>query len=147
MHRRVNPYLVALMVALATITSFGQTAQPPAYPQIIVRVNLTGQTNEIPTTQMFTPDKDGLFRICGAMVITAASNQPGSWLMSFTFVSDGGSETESIFGQNSQVVGGGGGDCIPFRSNARIPVTYFVQSNGNPQGSVYELFFVVERLE
>lgn len=148
MRKNLFIYATALWLGLHG-TGFGQTATPPN-PQIVARVNLTGQTNPIPTTTIFTPPVDGLFRISGVMVTTVANgDSSGTWGLGVNWSPDPGPQTLCcVIGTNTRFVGGGGSvETITIRSDAGIPVTYFVQSTGNTQGTTYEVFFTVERLE
>lgn len=82
------------------------------------------------------------------MVVTAPSDQAGTWTTAVGFAPDSGATTQDWLGVNSAVPGGGvSPNTLTVRSNANNPLTYSVKSEDNAQGSVYELFFTVERLE
>lgn len=140
-------YFVALAVVLSG-TILGQTSTASS-PKIVARINLTGQTNPISTTTIFIPETDGLFRFSGVMVVTVPSNQAGTWTTTIGFAPDSGATIQQWLGANSAVIGGGVSlNDLTVRSNAGNPLTYSVTATaGMPQGSTYELFFTVERLE
>jgi hypothetical protein len=148
--RRATICVLGVVLASWAI-SFGQDSKETSvsYPKIVARVNLTGQTKPIATTTLFAPKKDGLFRFSGVMVVTVPSNQAGTWTTTIGFAPDSGASTQDWLGANSAAVGGGADpSALTVRSNAGIALTYSVTaSQGNPQGSTYELFFTVERLE
>jgi len=147
MRKNLVVFLTTLWLGLCG-TGFAQTAT--SNPQIIARVNLTGQTNPIPATTIFIPAADGLFRISGVMVITVANgDSTGDWGLGVNWSPDPGPQTLCcVIGANTRFVGGGVSvSTITIRTDAGIPVSYFVQSTGNTRGTTYELFFTVERLE
>lgn len=144
---RTIAMLTAVMAILASADSASAQAVPVA-PQIVARIHLTGQTGPIPVTAIFTPVTDGLFRLSGVFVITTASNQAGNWSTSIGYTADSGSGyVQWIEVASERVNGGFSESTLTVRDNAGNPLTYLVFSTGNPQGSTYELFFTVERLE
>ena len=150
---------IICLLAVTLASSAGQDLQDlknrtglVGSPQIVARVNLTGQTNSIPTTTFFTPKSDGLFRLSGVMVTTLASNQlTGTWETTIGFTPDSGATTQPWVSTNTAVITGGVNEStLTVRSNAGNPLTYSVSvgaNSGDPQGSTYELFLVLERLE
>ena len=87
--------------------------------------------------------------ISGVMVTTVANaDSSGTWGLGVNWSPDPGPQTLCcVIGTNTRFVGGGGSvETITIRSDAGIPVTYFVQSTGNTKGTTYEVFFTVERL-
>ena len=139
---------LATMLLLLSLCSYAQTVGP-VMPQIIARVNLTGQTNPIATTKLVNPTKDGLYRVSAVIVITTANNPPGGlWYVYLGFAPDTGPTTQGVFAANSSQIGGGlNSYSYTIRSNAGHPITYAVADNGGAQGSTYELFLILERLE
>jgi hypothetical protein len=142
-----NVFVIAALIALFQLNGYSQNVGGPITPQIVARVNITGQTGEIPTTILLTPAKDGTYRISAVMIVTTANNPPGGlWYLKLGFSSDAGPITFPVLGVNSSQIGPSAGEDFPFRSNAGYPITYSVIDTGGAQGSTYELFLVIERL-
>lgn len=124
-------------------------------PRVVARVALPNQSAPIAATPIFTPKYDGLFRISIYMTTTKAVASNNEWVFELGWTDEAGPEIENslIFLSSAQVSPGacglpaGGFACGPvvaFQAKAGQPVTYTVE--GNSDGSVYALFFVVERL-
>jgi hypothetical protein len=140
--------MVCLLVALLGWTSsFGNES---SYPRIVAKVHLRGQTAPIPRTTIWTPKESGLFRFSGVMVVTVPSNQAGSWCTTIDFTPRRKKASSQQWDcVNSQVAGFGvSSSALAVWDIAGAPLTYQVSvGSGNPQGSTYELFFTVERLQ
>jgi hypothetical protein len=138
----------------------------PAAAAIVAQVSVTGQTAAIPTTTLFTPASNGLYRISSYGVVTVPNGTFGQWDVQLNWTDDSGSELCSNY-QPCQLMemwsdpvethfGGAMGNQGSFVPNtttvvqvkAGVPVTYSVvaDSNGNPTGSTYELYITVEQL-
>jgi hypothetical protein len=88
-----------LLLLLLAASCFGQRAISinhggnPAlpYPRVVATVALTDQTAEIPTTTLFTPQSDGLYRISSYGVVTAPNSGPnGLWEVQLNWTDDSG---------------------------------------------------------
>jgi hypothetical protein len=150
------------MLAAFVFPSGGKRADasPPSQssPLIVAKVNLTGQTTVIPSTTLFTPKVNGLFRISVYMTMTAQGNDGGAWDFSLNWADDAGAEALTpmlelndqsappfAYGyEPSQNFEG----TFAFRANAGTPVTYTVNNFNFGRGDgTYEVFVTVERLE
>jgi hypothetical protein len=150
-----------LVLLAASASCFGQSSVP-LYPRVVAKVSLTGQTAAIPTTTIFTPKANGLYRISayGAMT-TPVSENAASWSVSFGWTDDAGAEgpvdlmviqdwaaPPLAFGFCSFAPSGGftsPGCLLVVRDVAGQPLTYSVGTYNNP-GGTYELFITVEQL-
>ena len=155
--------MLCLLVLLlgAGLNAFGQgaekknSAQPPL-PKVIHTVTLTGQTNNIPQTTIFTPKSSGLVRISLYMTVTIPSSQFGCAGVAMTWTDDGGpqetfpvntlSQNTACFQFLETDVGpfGAASTTLAIRADAGTPVTYEVSNV--PSGTTYELYITVEQL-
>jgi hypothetical protein len=159
-----------LLLVLLAASCFGQNAAriPVSYPRVVAKVALTGRTAPIPTTTLFTPAKDGLYRISSYGVVTVDISTFGQWDVLLNWVDDSGPElcggsngaqpcalmymwTDSPLHYGAGI--GGYSYAAPntttvVQAKAGVPVTYSVvaDANGSPTGSTYELFITVEQL-
>src|SRR3954447_15093838 len=89
----------ALLVLVACCFLAGRSAGSadslPATPQIVRRVALTNQNAPIPTTTLFTPSHNGLYRI--SMYLTGTSGDAG-WGGYLTWSDDAGLEDTTARG-------------------------------------------------
>jgi hypothetical protein len=138
----------------------------PASPATVAQVALKGQTGPIASTTLFTPQRDGLYRISSYGMVTVPNSTFGQWDVQLNWTDDSGSELCSNYQACALMqmwsdpvethFGGGTGNQGSFVPNtttvvqvkAGVPVTYSVvaDANGNPTGSTYELFITVEQL-
>jgi len=140
-----NSLLFAALVLLLQVCSHAQNVGVGT-PQIVARVNLAGQTVPISPTTLFVPAKDGTYRISAIMVITTANNPAGFWTVNLGLSPDTGPATFPLLPVNTSQLGLASAPDIPFRSDAGQPITYSVVDSGGAQGSIYELFLVLELL-
>src|SRR5215467_14162580 len=92
-------WIPALVVIAACCFLAGRSAGSadglPATPQIIRRVELTNQTAPIPTTTLFTPSHNGLYRVSSYMTLTSGDSRGrdvGVWDLSLDWTDDAGAE-------------------------------------------------------
>jgi len=145
--------LIVLWVC-ANVSGQGVKTNNPTvapYPHIVREVQLTGQTSPIPTTTLFTPKSNGLFRFSGVMVVTTGNQCQDNctWTTTIGFSPGTGATTQEWLGANAAVVGGGvTPGTLTVRNNGGQPLTYSVTcSFGDCSGSVYELFMTVEQIQ
>ena len=126
---------------------------PAPYPHAVKNVILKGQTAAIPATTLFTPRKDGLYRVSVYMVTTTANNDiNATWNTTMTWTDDAGpwSLTQwMIYSGNkiNSVLCCNSVANLTATVKAGTPLTYSVDpAGGDPTGSTYELFSVVEQL-
>ena len=67
---------VLLLLLTSCLTSVAQSRSD--FPVVVKRFKLTGQTQRIPTTTIFTPRATGMFRVSLVGVETVAANN-GAW--------------------------------------------------------------------
>jgi hypothetical protein len=156
----------ALCVAVLLLPPFvlsqeGSAAKPSTeglpVPVIVAKAKLTNQTATIPTTAIYTPTQDGLYRL--SVYATLTKTDPTSeslWYYSFQWTDDAGNQEASQFlmaygdqpgpflWQSTNYIGGG---AQPFEAAAGKPITYNVMQNNGPDNSAYSLYYVLERLE
>jgi hypothetical protein len=144
--KRAIVSLLLLLFVLCTL-SLGQDPGSAAknLPQIVGRFKRTRQTDPIQGTVVFTPKSTGLFRISGNLLITTPGGS-GRWILNFSWT---GSRREAldIATRPSNDVGSPevSGPWV-FPAQAGQPVKISVKSDGDVGGSVYDAFYVIERL-
>jgi hypothetical protein len=129
-------------------------------PQIVAKAKLPHQTAAIPLTTMFAPTQTGLYRLSVYGTLLNTGTTGAYWSFNLGWTDDAGPQTT-----NSLIVGwdpnGGqfvqlwnigfnqpsGGPVITFEAKASQPITYSVTFNGDPDGTAYSLYYVLERLE
>jgi len=127
------------------------------FPRVVAKVNLKNQTAVIPNTTIFTPDKDGLFRISVYMTLTSPGfDDSTSWNFDLFWTDDLGAESDIDFlvlldvatPPTDYATAFAGFPVSPFTfwATAGHPISYDVT---NSQGAIgaYALRFVVEQLE
>jgi hypothetical protein len=126
---------------------------------IVAQVALTGQTSNVPTTTLFTPVRDGLYRINAYGAMTEVSNLNAEWNLSAGWQGEVGAETSpflaiydgstppNAFGWCTIGPSQGPICSIVVRDLAGSPLTYSISGSNNPSpGGVYEVFITVEQL-
>ena len=147
------------------MANLSQSAGSLAYPRIVASVHRTNLTAAIPQTTVFTPQRNGLFRVTAYMTLTVPAEASQLWLLGLNWTDDAGAE-QSVgyvgvysnstppyaYGLNSDAYPPYGYSqlspaALAFRANAGVPIKYSVSPYGTPEGSTYELFFTVEELQ
>jgi hypothetical protein len=146
-----------LLAGLVALTGRTSTAAPAPYtsPAIVAKGKLPTQTAVIPTTAIFTPNHDGLYRLSVyATLLTTVENSQNSWQVGASWTDDAGSQSANsvLFSVNqlgpfvwSQV--GSFGPALTFEAKAGSPISYFVTQSGPADGTAYSLYYTLERLE
>jgi|HubBroStandDraft_6_1064221.scaffolds.fasta_scaffold00136_14 hypothetical protein len=161
MKLRIGGLMVVLfLLALAMTASGGALSganpgaavaslPPPYTSKVVARVELKGQSRNIPNTTIFTTGNDGLFRVSAYMIATAASN--GDELGLGISYSDELGPTSQSFLESLTGPGCSGGahgnSCAwvsTMRAVAGSPISYSQFGSGQV---TYDLFFTVERLQ
>jgi len=149
---------VLIFTVLLSWSALGQAAssgrKKHKFPEVVAQVSLAGQTNPIPTTTIFTPNTDGLFRISVYWANTVPASTDFTWSLDLGWTDDAGNEAAQSFmilsaesgAPMSYSINTGNGSSLTFRANAGAPVTFSVKANSTPSSTTYELFFVVEQL-
>jgi hypothetical protein len=124
--------------------SLGQNAPKFTTPQIVATFQRLNQTKEIKPFTIYTPPKWGTFRISVVMVLTRVNGSNSQWDGTIQFDDAAGEESPeailySQFLNTEQVE-------FPFRQKAGVPIKFSVVPGGDPSGSRYNVFVVVEQL-
>ncbi len=151
--------LVVLLAAFAfTSGSRSADASPttPVSPPIVARAKLVNQTATIPSTTIFAPTQDGLYRLSVYAIVTKTDTNSGSfWSYGPAFTDDSGPHSlgELLTGYGNSLgtftyeAQYGAGIAMPFEAKAGSPITYSVTQVGPPDNSAYSLYYTLERLE
>jgi hypothetical protein len=155
--------VASLLLATFVFASHGSTPTAVNLPVIVASGKLANQTAPINAT-IFTPPHTGLYRL--SVYITMTKTGGSGWAYNLYWSDDAGAENtfqlSSISSGGMIILNGGSlppsafaynntvqapGSVVPFEAIAGVPVTYTVTQNGPPDGSVYSLYYTVERLE
>jgi hypothetical protein len=160
----------ALCVAVLLLSTFavaqGHKAATPPFPSplIVAKAKLANQTAPIPTTTIFTPIQDGLYRLSVYATLVDPGQSNGAWwAFNLAWTDDAGSQTIGSFlvgydigatsiGQFVQLWNAGfnvsmGGPVTTFEAKAGQPITYSVTQPNGTDNSKYSLYYTLERLE
>jgi hypothetical protein len=154
-----------LCVAIFLLPTFavaqeGAPASSPASaitsPVIVAKRKAPHQTAAIPTTTLFTPTEDGLYRISAYATLTKVGTaNSGSWTFSLGWTDDAGPQTEQFVLDGSFNARGPflndynfyGGAVRTFEAKGGTPITYNLDEDGVSDGSEYSLYYTLEQLE
>jgi len=146
-----SKFAVLLLLVAATPFCFAQT-----FPTVVATVKVTNQTTAIPSTVLFTPTADGLFRITIYMVTTVpkTNGTQADWSANVDWTDDAGNwlfvevaVTPAYQKTNSNVFARTSDWPLTFWATAGTPISDSVQSgNGQAGGSTYEVFATLEQL-
>ena len=142
---------ICLVVVLmcAWVSSFGQSNGLPQW-KVIREFHVIGANTAIEPTILFTPSKDGMYRVSGVMAAHSQVKQGGGfemvirWTnrnsnsdqvgMSFCFSESCGLDDQSINGR-------------VFSAKPQTPVVLsLIVSDPPPQDATYDLAFTIEKL-
>ncbi len=158
----MNKVLCVAVLLLGTIALTGRnsTAAPvgPAYPLIVAKAKLLNQTAAIPTTTIYTPAQNGLYRLS---VYATMTNPPADtvWTFDFAWTDDSGSLQSgggSLLQSNGDSTGSfllanstynQMGAAVIIEAKGGTAITYDMSQSGAPDGSAYNLYYILERLE
>jgi hypothetical protein len=124
----------------------------------VKKVILANQTAPIPTTTIFTPASDGLFRLSAYITEVVPAEKQGNqsnWQYQFNWTDDAGAESPAgylMWLGSSQIppnaYSGSPGTVTVFEAIAGQPVSFSVNlvDPVGVGGGTYSLYFVVERL-
>jgi hypothetical protein len=134
------------------------TAGLPA-PVIVAKAKLKNQSAAIPTTTIYTPAQDGLYRLSVYATMTTNNEfSQSQWQYGIAWTDDDGAQsTPYLLYQGGNVLGqfwsAGdqinpmGGEVLSFEAKAGTPITHNMTQNGPPDGTLYSLYYTLERLE
>jgi hypothetical protein len=118
-------------------------AQRNDFPVVVARVKLTGQTEPIQRTLVFTPKSTGMFRVTAALTETIPANSD-RWNARLTWSDVTGYEATIASVDTRDVLTDA--RAIPFLAKAGTPVRFSVDSEFGTNVGTYDLFIVIERL-
>lgn len=142
-----------LLLGIATLAS-GQCTRNSALPCVVAKARLINQKAPIPTATVFTPERDGLFRISPYMTITTADQtSQSSWFLGMNWTDDAGVESATLLTAQDRFLGpatyfstGTLGDWV-FEAKRGTPISVNITQSPAPDNSAYSLYYVVEVLE
>jgi len=136
-------------------------AQGSTSPVVVAKRKLINQTATIPTTTIFTPARDGVYRISAYATVTKADTTSQAWwYLTLAWTDDAGYENEGSsemywnsvgsLGQffNNSLGNGTGGLVQIIEAKSGTPITFaMLQANGSSENSAYSLYYTLELLE
>lgn len=147
--RITAPFLSLAMLCGLSVSSYSQIQSPQVSPRVVAQISRTGQTANIPQRTLFTPQKDGLFRLSVYVINTTVLGNNGVSLHLF-YTDDGGLEHQQFsFG------GGAGVGCreqatcawtTVLRAKAGTPITWEAEIC-SACDLTYEVFGTLEKLQ
>jgi hypothetical protein len=151
--------VAGLLLGTIALTGRHSTAAPvgPDYPQVVAKGKLLNQNAPIATTTIYTPTQTGLYRLSiYATLTTANPSSDGWWDYTLGWTDDSGAQSiDQFLYQNSNTPGPfeylasypSGGGTQPFEAKAGTPITYSLAQPNGPDGSVYSLYYILERTQ
>jgi hypothetical protein len=158
MYKNLSIAVLLVAFGLVAARSTGSPAPTPSSPVIVKKVILANQTAPIPTTTLFTPASNGLFRVSIYMTqVVPTQRNNGYWLYNLDWTDDAGPEsgaTQPIMqmydGQMPPQAWGtfdtSPGNVVILEGVAGKPVTFSISLSGTTSGGTYSAYFTVERL-
>jgi len=119
-------------------------------PLILAKSKLPNQTAPIPTTTVFTPSQDGLYRLSVYMTESVAVPTSGAyWTFNAAWSDDAGDEATGvpILNANQTPSGAYGYLTVLLQVKAGKPITYSTTLSNGTDGGTYSLYYTLERLE
>jgi hypothetical protein len=155
--------VLAIVFAAFTLNQNSRPARASTnsltFPLTVAQLSLTGQTQPVPLTTLFTPSSTGLYRISGYLVMTepARSKQEQDWLVTLKFTDDTSGEEAGLFVVGDQAIPpfaygydpglNSNAGAFTFRAVSGNPVYYRVGYDQTlVAGGTYDLYLVVEEL-
>src|SRR6266446_5454833 len=129
----------------------GKSATPPfPSPLIVAKSKLPNRTAPIPTTTIFTPSQDGLYRLSVYMTESIAVPTSGAyWVFNAGWSDDAGDEAigEILLNVNQTPSGAYGFFTLLLQVKAGKPITYSTTLSNGTDGGTYSMYFTLERME
>jgi hypothetical protein len=148
-------YVAALLVVTFTLVSGSSSTETAAAttPVVVAKGRVLNQSNPIPQTTIFTPTHTGLYRVSVYLtVVKTCPSNCNNWYYQFYWTDDAGAQLSngyllswSGFGSYATNGAGFGGTVASFEAVAGSPVSF--ATVGIPDGSIYSLYYTIERLE
>jgi hypothetical protein len=152
---------VALLAAFAFTSDNKPAGASPTTPisaPIVAKGKMLNQTAPIPTTTIFTPAQNGLYRLSAYATVTAGTCSGSSWAYTPAWSDDSGvlGSEYGVLQSNNDCLGPfisvvsydyTSGEAVTFEAKGGTAITYSVSQFGSPDGSAYSLYYTLERLE
>lgn len=152
--------VVAVLVVAALALSFGSARPPLTAPIIVASGQALHRTNPLPQVPMYTPVVDGVYRVSVYATLTtrdASSNSYWAYNVAWTdaagagqyawlLLADGANNVGMFYpywNQNEQA----GSYPIVIQARAGRPIIHSMSQSGPPDGSAYNLYWVVEQIQ
>jgi len=154
-----NVSIAVLLVAAFGLVAARSTGSPstPTSPITITKGRLVSQTTPIPTTTIFTPTHDGVYRLSAYATITQPDpNSQSYWIWNPTWTDDAGPANcngqcyigaGNTSGQFQLQLGLQLGVVMTIEAKAGTPIAYNVYQQGSPDNSAYSLYYVLEKID
>jgi hypothetical protein len=132
----------ALAVLFLSALSFGQLLKSPI---IVAQKELLHQTQAVPSTTLFVPNRDMSLRVSAyAVNEVTVSTSPGYWNTYFDW-QDGAASEEIGFSTYVGIIASSQATFV-LRAKGGTPVQFRVDSVPNTDGSTFDLYLTVEEI-
>ena len=152
--------VAVLLIATFAFTSGSRSADAspttPPSPVIVARAKLVNQTSPIPTTTIFTPTQNGLYRLSVYATVTRTGSVATGWQYDIFWTDDSGPQnggqglingSDGNTGSFTWTNAGNYGAVLVLEAAAGTPITYDILQQGAPDNAAYSLYYTLERLE
>lgn len=138
---------LSLLLLLIVACNMSQAQSQRDLPVVVARLKLTGQTQTIPMTKIFTPKSTGMFRASVVLAETVAQGND-RWTGALMWTDVAADEQSEFFSVQTNFVHTELSSHLmtPFLAKAGTPLKFFVNSEGGTNAGTYDLFIVIERL-
>jgi hypothetical protein len=139
-------FLLPILLCGFSVSSLAQLQSPQVSPRVVAQVSQTGLTKSVSRT-LFTPQKDGLFRLSFYVLPTASTNGLGNVNFSVTSVNDVG-PAEQGAGCGANVSPAVCTFVFVVRAKAGTPIGWHTLLNNGAEGNTtYDVFATLEKLQ
>jgi hypothetical protein len=150
--------LAVLLLPTFALTQGRNPAVTPISPPIVAKGKLVHQSAPIPTTTIFTPLHDGLYRLSVYMTQSVAVIGSGAqWTFNVAWSDDAGDEVAGAMlylqvnafppGAYGNLNGGSPGNTLLLQAKAGKVITYSTTLVAGTDGGAYSLYYTLERIE
>jgi hypothetical protein len=151
--------IAALLFGLLMATGHNSAAASGTtftFPVIVAKGRLVSQTATIPTTTIFTPNQDGIYRLSFYGTITQSDFTSNSqwWVYAYWTDDSGPQSVNPLLAGGSKFTGqfslynfSPASSPIVFEAKAATAITYNVAQAGVPDNSIYSIYYTLERLQ
>jgi len=153
-------WIVAVLVGAALALSFGSARPSLTAPIIVASGQALHKTTTLPLAPMYTPVMDGLYRISVYATLTtrdSSSNSTWTYNVEWTDAAGPGSVAWLLQASGANNVGAfypyfnpteqAGSYPIVIQARAGKTIMHTMSQTGPPDGSAYNLYWVVEQIK